>query len=172
MNNSNGLQILKPIVLDTADLKMLLPHRDLAIGILDEAFYNPTKNANELIAFKKTVPDDPYFIGHYPGNPVLPGHWQYEAMCLASALLFKQLHFGLIGNPAIVGTDGKMRFQRPVFPGDDLTIHSELIGDRIIPGKGAHYYFSTCIKRGTEKISFIEKLIGSFFPEKILEVIK
>jgi UDP-3-O-[3-hydroxymyristoyl] N-acetylglucosamine deacetylase/3-hydroxyacyl-[acyl-carrier-protein] dehydratase len=104
------------------EVLQILPHRypflmvDRIIG-----FEGDTK-----VIGMKTVPiNEPFFQGHFPGHPVMPGVMQVEAMAqVASILLFK-----LTKSASRVGyfmsADG-VKFRKPVFPGDTLIIHAEL----------------------------------------------
>ena len=104
------------------EVMQILPHRypfllvDRIIG-----FEGETK----VIGMKSVTINEPYFQGHFPGHPVMPGVLQVEAMAqVASILLFK-----LTKKSSRVGyfmsADG-VKFRKPVFPGDTLIIHAEL----------------------------------------------
>jgi len=104
------------------EVMQILPHRypfllvDRIIG-----FEGETK----VIGMKSVTINEPYFQGHFPGHPVMPGVLQVEAIAqVASILLFK-----LTKKSSRVGyfmsADG-VKFRKPVFPGDTLIIHAEL----------------------------------------------
>ncbi len=104
----------------------ILPHRfpflmvDRIIG-----FEGETK----IIGVKSVTINEPFFQGHFPGHPVMPGVLQVEAMAqVASVLLFK-----LTKTSSRVGyfmsADG-VKFRKPVFPGDTIYIHAELTKSR------------------------------------------
>lgn len=104
------------------EVMQILPHRypfllvDRIIG-----FEGETK----IIGMKAVTINEPFFQGHFPGHPVMPGVLQVEAMAqVASILLFK-----LTKKSSRVGyfmsADG-VKFRKPVFPGDTLIIHAEL----------------------------------------------
>ena len=80
-------------------------------------------------ALKNVTINEPFFGGHFPGRPVMPGVLMLEALAQAAALLaFKSMADGL-GEDAVyyfVGIDGA-RFKRPVQPGDQLVLEVELI---------------------------------------------
>ena len=68
--------------------------------------------------------NEPYFQGHFPGHPVMPGVLQLEAMAqVASILLVKRRKAEPIGY--FMSADA-VKFRKPVFPGDTLFIHVEL----------------------------------------------
>jgi 3-hydroxyacyl-[acyl-carrier-protein] dehydratase len=80
-------------------------------------------------ALKNVTINEPFFGGHFPGRPVMPGVLMLEALAQAAALLaFKSMSDGL-GKDTVyyfVGIDGA-RFKRPVVPGDQLVLEAELI---------------------------------------------
>lgn len=158
---------VRAIMLNAQDLRSLLPHRGEAIRIIDSAFYDPTTNGSEIVAYKKLTRDDPYFIGHFPEKPVYPGHWQIESMCLASALLCKLMNPCMIGNPAFIGLEGKTQFKRPIIPGDSIEIHASFIETLPVRGGGLKYVFSASIERDNKTVSSIERILGGIFPENI-----
>src|SRR6185295_17903855 len=108
--------------LDTHEVLSILPHRypflmvDRIVG-----FEGDTK----CIGLKTVTINEPFFPGHFPGHPVMPGVLQIEAMAqVASILLFK-----LSKTSSRVGyfmSADSVKFRKPVFPGDTLIIHAEL----------------------------------------------
>lgn len=80
-------------------------------------------------ALKNVTINEPFFGGHFPGRPVMPGVLMLEALAQAAALLaFNSMADGL-GRDAVyyfVGIDGA-RFKRPVEPGDQLVLEVELL---------------------------------------------
>jgi UDP-3-O-[3-hydroxymyristoyl] N-acetylglucosamine deacetylase / 3-hydroxyacyl-[acyl-carrier-protein] dehydratase len=108
--------------LDITDVMNILPHRypflmvDRILG-----FEGETK----IIGMKTVSINEPFFQGHFPGHPVMPGVMQVEAMAqVASVLLFKLANTtNRIGY--FMSADG-VKFRKPVFPGDTLFIHAEL----------------------------------------------
>lgn len=81
-----------------------------------------------IVALKNVTINEPFFPGHYPHHPVMPGVLIIEAMAQAAALL----SFNTLGQPGenavylFVGIDGA-RFKRPVGPGDQLIIKVRLL---------------------------------------------
>jgi len=80
-------------------------------------------------ALKNVTINEPFFGGHFPNRPVMPGVLMLEALAQAAALLaYKSMANGL-GEESVyyfVGIDGA-RFKRPVVPGDQLMLEVELI---------------------------------------------
>src|SRR5438128_12006310 len=89
---------------------------DLIIGFEGE---------NKITGVKSITINEPFFQGHFPGHPAMPGVMQVEAMAqVASILLFK-----LTKTSSRVGyfmSADQVKFRKPVFPGDTIFIHAEL----------------------------------------------
>jgi UDP-3-O-[3-hydroxymyristoyl] N-acetylglucosamine deacetylase/3-hydroxyacyl-[acyl-carrier-protein] dehydratase len=81
--------------------------------------------------------NEPFFQGHFPGHPVMPGVLQVEAMAqVASVLLFKVSESSHRIGYFMSADD--VKFRKPVFPGDTLFIHAELTktrGNRLAKAK-------------------------------------
>ena len=104
----------------------ILPHR-FPFLMVDRilSFEGGTK----ITGMKSVSIGEPYFQGHFPGHPVMPGVLQVEAMAqVASVLLFKISESShRIGY--FLSADG-VKFRKPVFPGETLFIHAELTKTR------------------------------------------
>jgi UDP-3-O-[3-hydroxymyristoyl] N-acetylglucosamine deacetylase / 3-hydroxyacyl-[acyl-carrier-protein] dehydratase len=101
----------------------LLPHRypfvmiDRVLEVVDE---------NELVALKNVTINEPYFQGHYPGRPVMPGVLQIEAMAQAAGvLLLRRLEVGDSIIAFFMSVD-KVKFRQAVEPGDALEIRVKI----------------------------------------------
>jgi UDP-3-O-[3-hydroxymyristoyl] N-acetylglucosamine deacetylase/3-hydroxyacyl-[acyl-carrier-protein] dehydratase len=80
---------------------------------------------NSLIALKNVTINEPFFTGHFPGHPVMPGVMQLEAMAQAAGLLL--LRRGKSGGKvAFFMSADKVKFRKPVVPGDQLKICATL----------------------------------------------
>lgn len=82
-----------------------------------------------VLALKNVSINEPYFPGHYPHQPVMPGVLIIETMAQASAILaFKTLNDRSNDNTVyyFVGIDGA-RFKKPVLPGDQLRVEATII---------------------------------------------
>ncbi|MBQ0816652.1 MAG: 3-hydroxyacyl-ACP dehydratase FabZ [Methyloceanibacter sp.] len=80
---------------------------------------------------KNVTVNEPYFQGHFPGNPVMPGVLLIEGMAQTAAV-FSLLFLNEFQSPPLIyfmGID-KARFRRPVVPGDTLHYHVEKIRNR------------------------------------------
>jgi UDP-3-O-[3-hydroxymyristoyl] N-acetylglucosamine deacetylase/3-hydroxyacyl-[acyl-carrier-protein] dehydratase len=80
---------------------------------------------DELVAIKNVTVNEPYFAGHYPGNPVMPGVLQLESMAQAAGVLL--LRRGTTeGKVALFMSADKVKFRKAVRPGDQLVINAKL----------------------------------------------
>lgn len=84
---------------------------------------------DELIAVKNVTINEHYFTGHYPGNPVMPGVLQVEAMAQSAGILML-LRVSSEGKVAFFMSADKVKFRAPVTPGDQLRIHVKLVKTR------------------------------------------
>ena len=113
-------------VMDNVEIQKVLPHRypfqmvDRIIGFEGDA---------KCIGVKQVTINEPYFQGHFPGHPVMPGVLQVEAMAqVASIILMRQPeNQGKIGY--FMSAD-KVKFRKPVMPGDSLFIEGEILKTR------------------------------------------
>jgi len=100
------------------EVKAAIPHREPFLFV-DEI----VECGEDRILCKKTFHgDEPFFAGHYPGNPIVPGVLQCEAAMQAGAILlnrmFKDEEIG--DRLPVVAKMGEVRFKRMVHPGDTL----------------------------------------------------
>ncbi len=110
----------------------ILPHRfpfilvDRVIGVTVPD--TNTKIGRKVTAIKNVTINEPYFPGHFPHRPVMPGVLQIETMAQVAAREVVDLN-GPRMDTAIAGID-KARFRKPVIPGDQLVITAEILKDR------------------------------------------
>jgi len=114
------------ITMDIHAILEHLPHRYPFLLIDRVLSVEPGKY---LVALKNVTINEPFFPGHYPHHPVMPGVLIIEAMAQAAAIL----SFNSQGNKPdentvyyFVGIDGA-RFKRPVTPGDQLILKVDLL---------------------------------------------
>ena len=113
-------------MMDIHQILKLLPHR-YPILLVDRVLEIET--GKSIKALKNVTINEPFFMGHFPKHPVMPGVLMIEAMAQAAALLsFSTL--GVTPDDKTVyyfaGIDGA-RFKRPVGPGDQLIMDVELL---------------------------------------------
>jgi 3-hydroxyacyl-[acyl-carrier-protein] dehydratase len=110
--------------LSAAQIMELLPHRYPFLLIDKVIDYVPNKS---VTAVKNVSINEPFFQGHFPGNPVMPGVLIIEAMAQAGGVLSHVSNPDLEPRPLyyLVGVDGA-RFRRAVGPGDRLRVQVEV----------------------------------------------
>ena len=110
--------------LNIDDILRMLPHRypmlmvDRIIECDDE---------KRIVGIKNVSANEPYFQGHFPGLPIMPGVLQLEAMAQTGGLLLKRV----AGESAARGVTyflsiDKVKFRTPVRPGDQMRIEAEI----------------------------------------------
>ena len=123
----------QPPHFDCVQISKLLPHRFpfLMVDRVEEVVRvstGPGRVGWRIRATKNVTINEPFFPGHFPHRPVMPGVLQIEAMAQAAALILVDLD-GPRMDVAIAGVN-EARFRRPVLPGDTLEIRAELMKDR------------------------------------------
>ena len=117
--------------LDVEEIMALLPHRYPFLMIDRVVDYSITEEHKTLRAIKNVSFNEPYFQGHFPGKPVLPGVLICEALAQAPGVLA----FTMDGKPepgelSYFASIDHARFRRPVKPGDQLVIDVEYLKER------------------------------------------
>jgi 3-hydroxyacyl-[acyl-carrier-protein] dehydratase len=113
--------------LDRAGIEALLPHREPFL-FLDRC--EAVEPGRRGVAYRAVSADEPWAAGHFPGEPILPGVLLAEAMAQAAAVVALSAMTSAQRKPVyLVGFD-KMRFRRPVRPGDELRIEVEVADAR------------------------------------------
>lgn len=110
-------------MLTIKEIKEIIPHRHpfLLLDCVEEL--EPGVKAT---AYKSVSYNEPYFVGHFPEEPVMPGVLQIEALAQAGAvaILSKEENKG---KTAYFGGISQARFKRKVVPGDRLKLECEII---------------------------------------------
>lgn len=104
--------------IDLQDIAALLPHR-FPFAFVDRVL--EFTDGQRIVAVKNVSINEPYFRGHFPEQPVMPGVLICEALAQAGALLAHRSQDGVRPGCVVLlaGLD-RVRFRRPVIPGDQL----------------------------------------------------
>lgn len=120
-------------MLSAQEIQAIIPHRYpfLLVDRIDEL----TEGVS-AVGIKAVTANEPYFQGHFPGYPVMPGVLIVEALAQVGAVLLLKVpeNHGKIA--FFAGIDG-FRFRRQVFPGDTLRLEVRMTRMRGPVGKGA-----------------------------------
>ena len=115
-------------VINTKKLMDMLPHRYpmLLVDFLEKVDVNKS-----AIGVKNVSIGEPFFEGHFPGNPIMPGVLIVEAMAqTAGALVVESLNLHGSGSLVYFMSIEKAKFRKLVLPGDILKLHVEVVKAR------------------------------------------
>lgn len=117
---------MSEIIMDAQAVLNCLPHRYPFLLIDRVIAFEPNKS---LVAIKNVTINEPFFTGHFPGKPVMPGVLILEALAQAGAILgIKSANMGPDDKRIFyfAGADNA-RFRRIVVPGDQLRLEVEIL---------------------------------------------
>ena len=120
-------------MLDMKQIQEILPHR-YPFLLVDRIL--ELEEGRRAVGIKNVSANEPYFQGHFPGHPVMPGVLIIEAMAQVGAVAVLKLP-GFAGKIALFAGIDKARFRRQVLPGDQLRIVVEVIKLRGTVGKAS-----------------------------------
>jgi 3-hydroxyacyl-[acyl-carrier-protein] dehydratase len=84
-----------------------------------------------IVGIKNVTYNEPFFPGHFPGRPIMPGVLIIEAMAqTAGVLAFKSMSQEEQGKPVFFLGIDRVRFRKPVIPGDQLRLEAEITKHR------------------------------------------
>ncbi|MBD7978392.1 MULTISPECIES: 3-hydroxyacyl-ACP dehydratase FabZ [Pseudomonas] len=117
-------------MMDINEIREYLPHR-YPFLLVDRVVTLDVENQS-IRAYKNVTVNEPFFNGHFPQHPIMPGVLIIEAMAQAAGLLgFKMMD----AKPSdgtlyyFVGSD-KLRFRQPVVPGDQLILEARFLSSK------------------------------------------
>lgn len=114
-------------VMDNVEIQSILPHRYPFLLVDRIRELDPDRR---IVGIKNVTINEPFFQGHFPGRPVMPGVLILEALAqVGGVLAFKSL--GSVGRPVVylTGIDGA-KFRKPVVPGDILRLEVDVLKKR------------------------------------------
>jgi 3-hydroxyacyl-[acyl-carrier-protein] dehydratase len=120
--------------LDIHEILKILPHR-YPFLLIDRVL--DLRRKERIVAIKNVTINEPFFAGHFPGLPIMPGVLIVEAIAQAGgALLLREVEDRENKVMVFTGIE-RAKFRRPVGPGDQLRLEVEVKGWRVVPGMTA-----------------------------------
>ena len=110
------------------DIIKVLPHRYPFILVDKIIVTEPEKS---LVAYKNVTINEPYFQGHFPNQPVMPGVLSLESMAQAGAFLMLSVVDDPLSKNMYFSTIDHAKFRKPIIPGDQLEIQMELVRKKL-----------------------------------------
>ena len=110
-------------MLNKEEIKKIIPQRDPFLMIDEVEEYKPGESC---IAYKNVSKEEYYFKGHFPGNPIMPGVLIAESLAQTGAVAILSMEENK-GKNALFGGIDKLRFKKPVLPGDVLKLEVKII---------------------------------------------
>ncbi len=137
-----------PENLSLEDIKRILPHR-YPFLLIDRVL--SFQLGKSIVGLKNVTSNEPFFQGHFPDRPIMPGVLIAEAMAQAGGILALLSTPENLGNPSVflMGLD-KVRFRQPVVPGDQLRLEVATIrsGKKFWKMQGKAFVNDTLVAEG------------------------
>ncbi len=116
-------------MMDLKEISQYLPHRYPFLLVDRVVSFVPGES---IAGFKNLTANEQFFNGHFPGNPVMPGVLMVEALAQLAGILVLKSKNRTLADGAIfyLGGVDKVRFRRPVVPGDRLDMTARLLANR------------------------------------------
>jgi len=112
-------------MIDIKEIMNILPHR-YPFLLVDRIL--EIQNNEKAVGIKNVTINEPFFQGHFPGNPVMPGVLIVEAMAqVAGVLAFKS---GVKGTGVLFMSIEKVKFRKPIIPGDQIRFEVNVLHRR------------------------------------------
>lgn len=142
-------------MLDSIQIQNIIPHR-YPFLLVDKIV--ELEEGKRAVGIKNVTINEPFFQGHFPGNPLMPGVLIVEAMAQVGAVAVMTLEENKDKLAVFAGID-KIRFKKQVRPGDTLRMEVELLEIRRGIGKGeaVAYVGDEIACKGTLMFGIIDK---------------
>ncbi len=142
-------------MLNNIDIQNIIPHRYPFLLVDKIIEMQPGKKA---VGIKNVTINEPFFQGHFPGNPIMPGVLQVEALAQVGAVAVLSMEENKGKLAVFTGID-KLRFKRQVVPGDTLRLEVEIIKMRrnIGTGEATAYVGDEITCKGTIMFALVDQ---------------
>lgn len=118
---------IKEQMIDIGEIQEILPHRYPFLLVDRILEIEPGKR---IVGFKNVTINEPFFQGHFPKHPIMPGVLIIESMAQVGGVLAFKSTQGNEGQLVFFLGIDKAKFRKPVYPGDQLRIEVEVIQER------------------------------------------
>ncbi|MCX5891934.1 MAG: 3-hydroxyacyl-ACP dehydratase FabZ [Deltaproteobacteria bacterium] len=138
---------LPPLPLMLEDIQRILPHRYPFLLVDRIIALEPGKS---IVGLKNVSINEPFFQGHFPGRPIMPGVLVAESLAQVGGIL-ALLATENVGNPSIyLMSLEKVRFRHPVVPGDQLRLEVQTLrgGKKFWKMHGQAFVADTLVMEG------------------------
>ncbi|MCD6436125.1 MAG: 3-hydroxyacyl-ACP dehydratase FabZ [Clostridiales bacterium] len=119
-------------MLNSVEIQKIIPHR-YPFLLVDKII--EMEVGKKAVGIKNVTINEPFFQGHFPGNPIMPGVLMVEALAQVGAISILSME-EYKGKIAVFTGIDKVKFRRQVIPGDTLKLEVEIIAIRRNIGKG------------------------------------
>ena len=117
----------KEQIIDIGEIREILPHRSPFLLVDRIIEIDPGKR---IVGYKNVTINEPFFQGHFPKHPIMPGVLIIESMAQVGGVLAFKSTKGSEGQLVFFLGIDKAKFRKPVYPGDQLRIEVEVIQER------------------------------------------
>jgi UDP-3-O-[3-hydroxymyristoyl] N-acetylglucosamine deacetylase / 3-hydroxyacyl-[acyl-carrier-protein] dehydratase len=114
-------------MLDILGIQKMLPHRYPFLLVDRILEMEPNKR---IVGIKNVTANEPFFQGHFPGNPIMPGVLAIEAMAQVGGVVLLSVRNGSSDKILYLAGVDNARFRRPITPGDQIRFEIDVIFDR------------------------------------------
>jgi 3-hydroxyacyl-[acyl-carrier-protein] dehydratase len=111
----------RSFVLSAKEIEQILPHR--YPFLLVDRVVDINLEENEIVGMKNITVNEPFFQGHFPGAPIMPGVLIIEALAQTGGILVHQK--GYVKKIAVLLNVANAKFRKPVVPGDVLHLYAK-----------------------------------------------